>query len=155
MRQALEDAVVHGNHVEMAILDLSKGYNRAWMPGVLHQLIDWGLKGRNLNFIKGILQKRTFQVYLGNHRSITHREKTGVPQGSVLAVTLLLMRMNGVFVKLPRGIRIFVYVDDVVLMVIGSTIKALRRKLLQAATQVFIFCFQKAASCTCAAWHTR
>ncbi|XP_065073052.1 uncharacterized protein LOC135697366 [Ochlerotatus camptorhynchus] len=106
------------------------------MPGVLDQLIAWGLKGHVLKFIQNFLSHRTFQVVLGNCRSKIFDEETGVPQGSVIAVTLFLVRMNGVFTRLPVGIFIFVYADDIVLMAIKETVKALRRKIIQATAYI-------------------
>lgn len=34
-------------YVDFAALDLSKAYNRVWTPGVLQQLIKWGITGKN------------------------------------------------------------------------------------------------------------
>lgn len=111
--QILDDAMRQGDHVELASLDLAKAYNRAWMPGVLRQLADWGITGNMLKFLQNYLSHRTFQVAIGNHRSKTVCEETGVPQGSVIAVTLFLVAMNGIFIRLPAGIFILVYADDI------------------------------------------
>lgn len=136
LSQALYDAFEKRHHTELITLDLSKAYNRAWMPDVLEQLKTWGLNGHIMNFLKNFLINRTFQVILGNQRSKIFAEETGIPQGSVIAVTLFLIRMNGVFDELPIGIFIFVYADDIVLMVPQATAKALRRKLTEATNQV-------------------
>ncbi|XP_062704291.1 uncharacterized protein LOC134286654 [Aedes albopictus] len=60
-------------------------------------------------------------------------EETGVPQGSVIAVTIFLVAMHGVFETIPRGVYLKVYADDITLIVIGVHPKALRKKA-QAAT---------------------
>lgn len=130
--QVLDDALNDNNHIEIATLDLSKAYNRAWTPSVLRQLANWGLSGNILHFIKNFLTGRTFQVFIGNHRSNVTGEETGVPQGSVIAVTLFLVAMNSIFKSLPKGRFIFVYADDIVLIAVGKHPVALRRKL-QAA----------------------
>lgn len=44
--------------------------------------------------------------------------------------------MNGVFNSLPKEIYIFVYADDTMLVVVGSTEKALRRKLQASVNAV-------------------
>lgn len=41
MRDALEEAIKAGHQVEIAAVDLTKAYNRAWTPGVLHRLTEW------------------------------------------------------------------------------------------------------------------
>ncbi|XP_062534634.1 uncharacterized protein LOC134203799 [Armigeres subalbatus] len=78
----------------------------------------------------------TFRVQLGASSSRTVTEETGVPQGSVIAVTLFLVAMEGVFSNLPKEIHILVYADDIVLVVIGKRLKALRRKAQAAVRKV-------------------
>lgn len=134
--QVLDDALNNNLHVDIAALDLSKAYNRVWRPAVLRQLINWGIHGNMGNFIHNFLQNRTFQVIIGNTQSQTFQEETGVPQGSVLAVTLFLISMNSVFTYLPKGVYIFVYADDIVIAVVGKTPKAVRRKLQAAVRSV-------------------
>lgn len=134
--QVLDDALRANLHVDLAALDLSKAYNRVWSPGVLQQLIKWGITGNMAKFIKGFLSNRTFQVIVGNDKSNVMEEQTGVPQGSVLAVSLFLVAMNGVFDRLPKGIHIFVYADDILLVAVGANPRALRRKLLAGVRAV-------------------
>lgn len=134
--QVLNDAFSQGEHIEIASLDLAKAYNRAWTPGVLQQLVKWGITGNLLLFIKQFLSNRTFQVIIGNTKSKSTKEETGVPQGSVLAVTLFLVAINSVFDVLPKGIFIFVYADDILLVVCGSRPKVVRRKLQTATNAV-------------------
>lgn len=134
--QILEDATKNDEHIEMVSLDLAKAYNRAWTPAVLKKLANWGFSGNLLAFVKNFLNGRTFQVLIGNHRSKIAKEETGVPQGSVLAVTLFLVAMSGVFLVLPKGVFILVYADDILLLVRGKHPKSLRRKLQAAVSAV-------------------
>ncbi|XP_055622537.1 uncharacterized protein LOC129766106 [Toxorhynchites rutilus septentrionalis] len=136
LSHALNEARTENLHTELAALDIAKAYNRAWTPAVLQQLYRWGIAGHMLHFVKGFLSHRSFRVIVGNQKSREFAEETGVPQGSVLAVTLFLVKMNSIFENLPRGIRVFVYVDDVMLMVMGASIKLVRRKLAQAISWV-------------------
>ncbi|XP_062714476.1 uncharacterized protein LOC134291132 [Aedes albopictus] len=134
--QVLDDALRNNRHVELATLDLAKAYNRAWTPAIIQKLAEWGLCGSVLHFIKNFVSNRSFEVLIGNHRSAITKEETGVPQGSVIAVTLFLVAMNGIFESLPKDIYIFVYADDVVLVAVGKHPVALRRKLQAAVTAV-------------------
>ncbi|XP_058827926.1 uncharacterized protein LOC131687856 [Topomyia yanbarensis] len=93
-------------HADIAILDVAKAYNTVWHEGVLQELKRWGIQ-RNLG---GTLSSDEF------------RETNGVPQESVLAVTLFLVRMNSLFAALPGGIYVFVYADDIILVALGRTI---------------------------------
>ncbi|XP_062557966.1 uncharacterized protein LOC134222835 [Armigeres subalbatus] len=89
-----------------------------------------------LQFIKNFLSDRTFRVLVGNQTSRATKEETGVPQGSVIAVTLFLIAMEGVFDRLPKGIYILLYADDDLLVVTGKHPKATRRKLQAAVNDV-------------------
>ncbi|XP_062714797.1 uncharacterized protein LOC134291286 [Aedes albopictus] len=134
--KTLDDALENNEHAEIIYLDLAKAYNRAWTPDVLARLTHWGVTGNLLYFMKDFLTGRSFQVIIGNTRSSVREEETGVPQGSVIAVTIFLVAMHGVFETIPRGIYLKVYADDITLIVIGVHTKALRKKA-QAATNAF------------------
>ncbi|XP_062537876.1 uncharacterized protein LOC134206203 [Armigeres subalbatus] len=117
----LQEAYEEGKHVDLVSLDIAKAFSRTWTPLVLRKLQDWGITGNMLAFIKNFLSRRTFQVLIGGTASNEYPEETGVPQGSVLAVTLFLIAMDGVFNSLPANVYVFVYADDILLVVVGST----------------------------------
>ncbi|XP_062540726.1 uncharacterized protein LOC134208793 [Armigeres subalbatus] len=89
-----------------------------------------------LAFIKNFLTRRTFQVLIGGTASNEYPEETGVPQGSVLAVTLFLIAMDGVFNFLPANVYVFVYADDILLVVVGSTPGRTRIRSQAAVTTI-------------------
>ncbi|XP_058816323.1 uncharacterized protein LOC131679600 [Topomyia yanbarensis] len=64
------------------------------------------------------------------------REENGVPQGSVLAVTLFLIGINDVFRHLPKGIYILIYADDIVLLASGQNARRTKTKLQTAMRKV-------------------
>ncbi|XP_062539135.1 uncharacterized protein LOC134207424 [Armigeres subalbatus] len=128
-----------GKHAEVISLDLSKAYNRTWTPGILKRLALWGISGNLLLFVKNYLLDRSFRVQLGATSSKAVKEETGVPQGSVIAVTLFLVAMEGVFADLPKEIFIVVYADDIVLIAVGKRLKALRRKAQAAVKKVALW----------------
>lgn len=132
----LQTAFDEGLHVEVAALDLSKAYNRTWTPRVLQNLVDWGLGGNIIRFLKAFLTNRSFRVSIGSHLSAGFSEETGVPQGSVIAVTLFLIAMTGLESVLPRGITPLLYADDILLVAVGPTQKRLRRRLRSAVVAV-------------------
>ncbi|XP_058816671.1 uncharacterized protein LOC131679945 [Topomyia yanbarensis] len=132
VRQSVND----GLHADIAILDVAKAYNTVWRHGVLQQLANWGITGQMGRFLSDYLSDRTFRVGIGGAQSNAFPEANGVPQGSVLAVTLFLVAMNSLFANLPAGIYVFVYADDIVLVSIGRTIGRTRRKLQAAISAV-------------------
>lgn len=119
-------------HVEIAALDIEKAYNRIWTPNVVRKLINEGLGGNIIHFLVNFLTDRTFQVCVGNFRSSTKTEETGIPQGSVIAVTAFLVGVCGVFEKIPRNMYALMYADDIALIAVCKTEKATRLKI-QAA----------------------
>jgi hypothetical protein len=68
--------------------DFEKDYDTTWKYGILKDLHDIGLKTHLPNFIKIFLSDRNFNVRLGSTYSDNFEQEMGVPQGSVLYVTL-------------------------------------------------------------------
>ncbi|EJY58118.1 AAEL017099-PA [Aedes aegypti] len=79
-------------------------------------------------------------VQLAINQRISFREledRTGIPQESVISVILFLIKKSGVFQEdLPNGVKIFVYADDIVIVVSGLIIAATRRKAHADVTRV-------------------
>ncbi|XP_058467078.1 uncharacterized protein LOC131440008 [Malaya genurostris] len=132
----IHSAINEGLHVDALCIDIAKAYNTVNREGVLQQLVDWGINGRMGTFLADFLNQRNFQVCIGGSLSRPFAEKNGVPQGSVLAVTLFLVAMNSVFKSLPKNVRIFVYADDIVIIVTGKSRKIIRRTTQQAANAI-------------------
>lgn len=133
----LHTAQSEGLHTEIVSLDLSKAFNRTWTPLVLRQLVEWKLSGHILRFVQNFLSERSFRVIVGDYLSDSFPEETGVPQGSVIAVTLFLIAMNSVFLTLPKGIYVFVYADDILIVVSGKTPVRVRIKAQAAVNAIF------------------
>ncbi|XP_055633106.1 uncharacterized protein LOC129773517 [Toxorhynchites rutilus septentrionalis] len=102
LSHALNAARAENLHTELDALHISKAYNRAWTPAILQQLNSWGIADHTIHFVKGFSSLRSFRVMIGNEKSREFAEETGVPQGSVLAVTLFLIKMNSIFENLPK-----------------------------------------------------
>ncbi|XP_058837029.1 uncharacterized protein LOC131693322 [Topomyia yanbarensis] len=134
--ETLEQARRDGLHADIAALDIEKAYNTVWREGILRQLHRWGIGGNLGAYIQRFLQDRRFRVGIGASESGVYVEENGVPQGSVLAVTLFLISMNTIFATLPKGVFIFVYADDIVLVVTGRTRGRTRIKLQAAVNAV-------------------
>jgi hypothetical protein len=78
-------------HCLIASLDLSKAYDTTWRHGILSTLSSWRIRGRMMNILQSFLSNRTFQVSIGGKTSREFQLENGVPQGSVLSVTLFLI----------------------------------------------------------------
>lgn len=131
-----------GEHCELLSIDLQKAYDRADRNQIVAKLTSWGVNGKMLNFIKSFLSNRSFRVLVGDVQSTRRTQETGVPQGSILSVSLFLVLMETVFEKIPKGIRIFVYADDVVLLAIDKDPKLARQKIQKAASTLGLWAEQ-------------
>jgi hypothetical protein len=83
-----------------------------WKHGILQDLENSGLKGRLPIFIENFLANRKFRVRAGSHLSDTFKQEMGLPQGSILSVTLFVLKINSIVKFLPAGVRGSLFVDD-------------------------------------------
>ena len=84
----IREAFVHRQHFTAIFFDLEKAYDTTWKLGILKDLHDAGLRGSLPLFIAGFLADRKFQVRVGGSYSKPCNQEMGVPQGSILSVTL-------------------------------------------------------------------
>jgi hypothetical protein len=93
----IRDAFVYKEHVVSIFFDLEKAYGTTWKYSILKDLHDIGLKAHLPNFIKNVLSNRNFNVRLGSTYSDNFdQENMGVPQGSILSVTLFSIKINSI-----------------------------------------------------------
>ena len=94
---------------------MEKAYDTTWKYGTLKELHNIGLKGHLPSFIKNFLSKRHFNVRLGSTISDNFEQEMGVPQGSILSVTLFSLKINSLADVLKNLMQGSLYVDDFVL----------------------------------------
>lgn len=132
-------AIKKGWHVECALLDISKAYDKAWRRPILEQLRNWGIEGNMIRYIENFLSDRTFQVEIGTTKSETKEQENGIPQGAVLSVTLFLVAMYSItrkYNKSNKRIKILVYADDITIITIGRNKRQLRARLQDVVDKV-------------------
>jgi len=78
----------------------------------MKDLFDAGLHGRLPIFIRNFLKDRQFQVRLGTHLSTLFDQEMGVPQGSILSVTLFALKINSIVKAICPNVECSLYVDD-------------------------------------------
>ena len=69
-------------------------------------------RGRLAYFISAFLNERQFRVRVGDTLSNPHEQEMGVPQGSILSVTLFSVKINNIVKSVCPGVECFLYVDD-------------------------------------------
>ena len=106
----IRDAFVKKEHVVAVYFDLEKAYDTTWKHGIMIDLHKLGLKGRLLLFIQN-LSDRTFNILIGITLSDIFKQEQGVPQGSILSLTLFGITINDL-VKCVKDLDCSLFVDD-------------------------------------------
>ena len=78
----------------------------------MKDLKDLGLMGRLPTFINNFLNDGHFKVRVGASLSHLQEQEMGVPQGSILSVTLFSLKINNIVKCLNPGVECSLYVDD-------------------------------------------
>ena len=92
--------------------DLEKAYDTTWRQGILNELCELGFKGNMLRFLKNFLANRFIKVKVGNKTSNPFKQEEGVPQGSILSVTLFSIAINKVASTVSLPVSCSLFVDD-------------------------------------------
>lgn len=95
----------------------------------MKDLHDLGLKGHLPDFISNFLKDRQFQVRVGTTLSDPHEQEMGVPQGSILSVTLFSIKLNNIVKCLQPGVDCSLYVDDFLICYKSKNMQTIERQL--------------------------
>ena len=113
----------------MAIFfDMEKAYDTSWKYGIMKDLHSLCFHGHLPKFISSFLSDRT-QVRVGSTRSNSYDQETGVPQGSVLSVTLFSIKINSIVDRLSKSVDPSLFVDDFLLCCSGKYMRSIERQL--------------------------
>ena len=112
LSREIQNAFANQNQVVGVFFDLEKAYDTTWRDGILKQLASWGVGGNMFSCIKDFLSKRYIKVRIGSELSSPYLQEEGVPQGSVLSVTLFAVAINSLMASLPHGVQGSLFVDD-------------------------------------------
>jgi ribonuclease HI len=125
----IRNAFAKRNHLVSIFFDIEKAYDRTWRYGILRQLHSLGLRGNLPIFIQNFLSLRYFKVRIGNILSDDFIQEEGVPQGSVLSVTLFIIAINDILNVLPTSVHANMYVDDLHISCEGADMRFIERQL--------------------------
>ena len=132
----IRDAFVNREHVVSVFFDLEKAYDTTWRYGILKDLHDLGLKGRLPLFIKSFLEDRTMQVRVGSTLSDLYDQEQGVPQGSILSITLFNIKINNIVNCLDNKTDGSLYVDDFGICYRSKNMRTIERHLQQSINRI-------------------
>lgn len=131
LKTLIREAFVNKQHLVSIFFDLEKAYDTTWKYGILKDQNHAGLKGRLLLFISGFLNDKHFKVRLGSTFSEDHQQEQGVPQGSILSVTLFGLKINNIASARTPGIDCSLYVDDFLICYRSKSMRTIERQIFK------------------------
>lgn len=128
----IQEAFVNNQDVMLVNLDIEKAYDMVWTYRIKSILRDIGIKDHMYNFLINFMSEREIQVRVNTHLSTTKTLDNGLPQGSILSVTLFLLAINdaGKDIKAPVIIRKFA--DDIIVLCRGKHINSVQTSVQEA-----------------------
>ena len=124
------------NRYTLAVfLDLKSAYNLTSTVALLTKMHTLGFRGRMMNFLKGYLDERTFQVKCGGLSDI-HTQENGLVQGGVISPVLFNIAINDIFANVPEHISKALCADDCSMWVQGRHIRVLIEDMQYALDEV-------------------
>jgi ribonuclease HI len=136
LESAVREAFLRREHLVAVYFDLEKAYDTTWKHGIMTDLHEAGLRGRLPNFIAQFLNNRTFSVRIGATLSDIYHQEEGVPQGSILSVTLFSMKINSIVKVLSDGMDCSLYVDDFLICYGSKQMHTIERQLQQCLYKI-------------------
>ena len=95
-----------------------------------------GLRGKLPLFIAASLHDRQFRIRVGGMYSKPYEQETGVPQGSILSVTLFCLKINSIVKELPASVTCLLYVDDLLICYRSKYMHIIERHLQQSLNKI-------------------
>ena len=132
----VREGLVNREHVVAIFFDLEKAYDTTWKYGILSDLFKAGLRGHLTNFISNFLENRQFRVRIGSTLSDLYDQEMGVPQGSILSVTLFALKINGIVNCINPGTESSLFVDDFSACCRSKHIRSIERQLQQCLNKL-------------------
>ena len=125
----IREASIKKEHLVAVFFDLEKAYDTTWKYGIVKDLKNLGLEGRMPIFIQNFLQDRRFRVRMGEVFFEEKQQEMGVPQGSVLSVTLFNIKINNIVKNINSGTNCALYVDDFLICYRARNMNHIERQL--------------------------
>ena len=132
----VRESFIRNEHLVSVFFDLEKAYDTTWKFGIVEDLHKLGIRGHMAFFLSDFLMDRSFNVRVGNILSDDFVQEMGVPQGSILSVTLFSLKINNIVDCLQSGVKCFLYVDDFLICYSSCSMPIIERCLQQCLNRL-------------------
>jgi len=138
LESTIRKAFVNNEHIVSIFFDLEKAYDTTWRHGILTDLHRLGMRGRLPTIIAEFLKQRFFRVKVDDTFSTRKIQENGIPQGSVLSVTLFIIKIDSVAKLIPPDSRFLasLYIDDLQISYSHPDIAVVGHKLQETLDSV-------------------
>ena len=130
LTQHIEDRYEEGMITGTAFVDRSAAYDTVNHRLLIQTLYNTTLDSQLCRGIQNLLSERRVYVELNNGRSRWRKQKNGLPQGSVLSLTLFNIYKNDQ--PILDGMRSFIYTDDLCVTAQYPTFQEVKQQIEEA-----------------------
>ena len=134
LKNFIRKAFARNEHCVSVFYDLKKACDTTWRYGILRDLYDIELRGNLSKYISAFLRDRRLRVRFGQNLSDSKGLDNGVPQGSILSVTLFLIKINQIASHITSDHNI--YVDDLQIACRHTDLTVIQEKLQSCLDRV-------------------
>ncbi|GFV78470.1 probable RNA-directed DNA polymerase from transposon X-element [Trichonephila clavipes] len=149
LESKIRNALIRRNHLVSIFINIEKAYEHAWRYGILSTLYGYGLRGNLPCLIQNFLDARKFKVRLGDTLSPSFIQAEGVPQGSILSVTLFICHIPSILSQFQPSIQASLYVNDLQISCEGLDMRLIERQLQIAVNKLVKWCGQNLRQYIC------
>ena len=92
--------------------DYEKAYDKVWRDVLMHKMVEMGVPGRFLRYIRHFLSGRVTTAMVNGVKSKKFRLNEGLPQGSCISPLLFLIFINNIDAELHPDTLVSLFADD-------------------------------------------
>lgn len=104
-------------------LDIEKAYEMLWRNRVLKIIQECGINGKMFTFLQNFLKNRSLHVKAYSELSNIYQTENGLPQSSVISVTMFLLAINNILKEIQKPTKHLLFADNCHIYCSGQDIK--------------------------------
>lgn len=136
LENAILDTFAKRHNLVAIFFDIERAFDMTWRYGIMRKIHSWGFRGNLPKFLSDFMHNRIFRVRLGDTLSTVRPLENGIPQGSILSVTLFLIAINDIAAGLTMPVNALLYADDLILYTADEFVITAKQKLQEAINTV-------------------